>query len=259
MNVITPFIAHTQTAKAVEPCSGSLYDPAIAPQPLARFNASASDPRRDAPCAQLTAQRASVVGFVGVQLLRSLAWTTPSVASHRLNGIDDFQHHPRVMHVGRAQECRERDALALDHKMALRARFAAIRRILPGFCAPFSAGTENESTEARDQSSWSASAKRSSKAWCNLRQTPACCHSRSLRQQVVPEPQPISGGKYDHGNPVRRTKMMPRKASRLEMRGRPPFGFSSSGGSNGSTAAHSSSLTSGFAIASDFTSPQPSC
>jgi hypothetical protein len=259
MNVIEPFIANSQAAEAVEPCPGSLHYPAIATQPLARFNASARDPRHDATLPQLPAQRARIVGFVGMQLRRALARTPPPVAANRLDGIHDFEHHPRIMHIGRTQECRERDALALDHKMALRARFAAIRRILPGFCAPFSAGTEKESTEARDQSSWSASAKRSSKAWCNLRHTPASCHSRSLRQQVMPEPQPISGGKYDHGNPVRRTKMMPRKASRFEMRGRPPFGFSTSGGSKGSTTAHNSSLTSGFAIASDFTSPQPSC
>jgi hypothetical protein len=257
MNVIESFIPNTQSAIAVKPCSSSLHYPAVATQPLARFNASARDPRRDPTSPQLAAQSASIIGFVGMQLHGALARTPPSVAANRLNGIDDFEHHLRIMDIGRAQECRERDALALDHKMALRARFAAIRRILPGFCAPFRAATEKESTEARDQSSWSESARRSSRTWCNLRHTPACCHSRNLRQQVVPEPHCISGGKYDHGNPVRKTKMMPRRASRLEMRGRPPFGFSSSGGSNGSTTAHSSSLTSGFAIASDFISPQP--
>jgi hypothetical protein len=257
MNVIESFIANPQPTKAVKPRSGSLHDPAVAAQPLARFDASASNARRDATQSQLTAQRASIVGFISVQLRGSLARTPLSLASNRFDSIHDFEHHPCVMHVSRAQECRERDALALDHKMALRARFAAIRRILPGFCAPFKAGTEKESTEARDQSSWSASARRSSNAWCNLRHTPACCHSRNLRQQVVPEPHCISGGRYDHGNPVRSTKIMPRKASRLEMRGRPPFGFSTSGGSSGSTTAHNSSLTSGFAIASDFISPQP--
>ena len=259
MNVIKPFIPNTQAAKAVEPGPGALHYPTIATQPLARFNASARDARCDAALPQFAAQRASIIGFVGMQLLRPLTWTPLAAAPNRRDGIHNFEHHPRVMDVSRTQECRERDALALDHKMALRARFAAIRRILAGFCAPFRAGTEKESTEARDQSSWSESAKRSSKAWCNLRHTPACCHALSLRQHVVPVPQPISGGKYDHGNPVRSTKMMPRKTSRFEMRGRPPFGLSISGGSNGSTTAHNSSLTSGFAIVSDFISPQPSC
>jgi hypothetical protein len=140
--------------------------------------------------------------------------------------------------------------------MALRARFASIRRIRAGFFAPPTEGTVKESTEALDQSSRSASARRSSKTWCSLFQTPASCHSLSLRQQVVPEPQPSSGGSHDQGRLARRTKMMPRRQSQFEMRGLPPLGFSGSGGRSGSTAAHSSSLTMGFAMMSDFISPQ---
>jgi hypothetical protein len=78
----------------------------------------------------------------------------------------------------------------------------------------------------------------------------------SLRQQVVPDPQPSSGGSHDHGKLARRTKMMPRRQSRFEMRGLPPFGFLGSGGSSGSTTSHNSSLTMGFAMASDFINSQ---
>jgi uncharacterized membrane protein YgcG len=151
------------------------------------------------------------------------------------------------MHVSSRQCYRERDATSFDHKLALRARFAAIRRILSGFSAPPTAATLAESNEARDQSIRSAWPRRSSKVRCNLCQTPASCHSLSLRQQVMPEPQPISGGKYSHGNPVESTKRMPRSTSRSGMRGRPPHGFSGSGGSNGSITAHSSSLINCFA------------
>ena len=49
---------------------------------------------------------------------------------------------------------------------------------------------------------------------------------------------------------------MPRRQSRFEMRGRPPRGLSGSGGSNGSTTAHNSSLATGFAMMSDFINPQ---
>jgi hypothetical protein len=160
------------------------------------------------------------------------------------------------MDVSCAQRDRERDALGFDHKMALRARFASIRRIRAGFCAPPTAGTVNESTQARDQSSWSASARRSRSTWCSFFQTPASCHSLSRRQQVVPDPQPSSGGSHDHGRLARRTKMMPRRQSRFEMRGLPPLGLSGSGGSSGSTTAHSSSLTMGFAMMSDFINSQ---
>jgi hypothetical protein len=143
---------------------------------------------------------------------------------------------------------RERDALALDHKMALRARFAAIRRILPGFSAPPTAATLEESNEARDQSMRSAWPRRSNKTRCNLCQTPASCHSLSRRQQVIPLPQPISGGRYSHGNPVESTKRMPRSTSRSGTRGRPPRDFSGSGGSKGLMTAHSSSVINCFAM-----------
>jgi hypothetical protein len=41
------------------------------------------------------------------------------------------------MGLGGRQLNRERDPLAVDHKVALRARFALIRRIRPGCLAPF--------------------------------------------------------------------------------------------------------------------------
>jgi hypothetical protein len=154
--------------------------------------------------------------------------------------------------IRRTQLHRERDALSLDHKMALRARFAAIRRIRPGRSAPLGAGTENESIQARLQSIWSASPSRSSSSWWSLRHTPRWFHSRNLRQQVTPEPQPISGGSMDQGMPLRRTKMMPRKASRLETGGRPPFGLGRGSGSKGRMISHNSSETNGFDIATDF-------
>jgi hypothetical protein len=76
----------------------------------------------------------------------------------------------------------------------------------------------------------------------------AFSHSWSLRQQVIPLPQPISGGKYCQGKPVLSTKMIPVRAARLGIRGRPPFDLSGSGGSSGSTTSHSSSLTIGLAM-----------
>ncbi len=252
MDVITPLIPNAQATKAVEPCARALHDPAVATQAFAAVNAAPCDTRNNATLPKSDAQLFRVIRFVGVEFVGTLTRTTSALASDGTDGIHNCEHHPRVMHVRRAQQCRERDACAFDHNMALRPRFAAIRRIRSGLSAPFWAGAENASTEARDQSRRSASARRSSKTWCSLRHTPTACHSRSLRQQVTPEPQPISNGKYDHGMPVRSTKMMPRNALRFETRGRPPRGFLTSGGSNGSTAAHNSSLTSSFAIIGEF-------
>jgi hypothetical protein len=256
MNIIEPFISYPQPPELVQPGSGSLYYPAMTAQPLTAIEQLPRYSRLYASAAKAFTQSSRVVGFVGVQLLGSLPRPASQLAD-RLYSIKAFKHHRRVVHVSSAYDYRERDAFSFDHKMALRARFPAIRRIGAGSCPPFGAGTENESTEARLQSNLSASESCSSRAWCSLCQTPACCHSRSLRQQVEPDRQPISLGSQDQGKPVRSTKMMPRSTSRLETRGRPPLGLIGSGGRRGSTTAHSSSLTMGLAIMSDFINDRP--
>jgi hypothetical protein len=225
----------------------SLHDPAVTPQLCARLDALARYPRRDATPSQCVPVVARVIRFIGVQLRGAFTWAT-SRALDGADGVNRFFHHLAVMHVRAGQSYRERNAFALDHKMALRALFAAIRRLLPGFFAPPTAGTLEESSDARDQSIRSASPKRLSSTWCNFFQTPAACHSLSRRQQVMPEPQPISGGKYSHGRPVESTKRMPRSTLRFGIRGLPPLGFSGSGGSNGSMTSHSSSVINCFAM-----------
>jgi hypothetical protein len=62
--------------------------------------------------------------------------------------------------VGRREPDGERDALPVDHNMALRARFAAVRRIRANLllgASPPLAWTLDPSRLARDQSIWSAS------------------------------------------------------------------------------------------------------
>jgi hypothetical protein len=256
MNRLQLFVPDPQPSKALQPRSGALHYPAVAPQPLARVNLPPRYAWLYASAAKLLAQGSRVVCLVRVQL-RGAPSRSASHLTYRLNGVNAAQHHPRIVHVGSALHDRQRDAFGFDHKMTLRARFPSIRRIRAGLHPPFGAGTVNESTEARLQSSLSASERRASSTQCSLCQTPACCHSRSLRQQVAPAPQPISWGSQDQGSPVRRTKMMPRSTSRLATRGRPPLGLAGSGGSSGSTTAQSSSLTMGLAIISNSTNAQP--
>jgi hypothetical protein len=132
--------------------------------------------------------------------------------------------------------------------MALRARFSFIRRILTGFWAPFLAGLEAESKEALSQSIWSASPRRFNSTRCSRSHTLACCHSRKRRQQVTPEPQPISWGNISQGMALFKTKMMALRAARSSTRGLPPSGLGSSGGNSGSTIFQSSSLTNTLAM-----------
>jgi hypothetical protein len=53
-----------------------------------------------------------------------------------------------------------------------------------------------------------------SKTGCNRCQTPARCHRTSRRQQVLPEPQPISRGSMFQGNPLRSTNRIPVSTAR---------------------------------------------
>ena len=113
---------------------------------------------------------------------------------------------------------------------------------------PFFAGMLAESRQARLQSiccAWCSLAR--STLW-RLSQIPAACQSRSLRQQVMPHPQPISWGKSSQGIPVRSTNKMPVSAARLETWGRPPLGLVFTGGRRGSTNSHNSSGRIGFAM-----------
>jgi hypothetical protein len=65
--------------------------------------------------------------------------------------------------------------------------------------------------------------------------------------------QPISCGKSSHGIPVLSTNRMPVRHTRSPTRGLPPLGLGVCFGRSGSTNAHSSSVTSSFAIASSVT------
>jgi hypothetical protein len=254
--IVKPLVPDPQTPEAIEPRPGSLNYPAVAAQTLAAVSPTASDARLYASSAQLIAQSLRVIRLIRMQFVGPLP-RPASPVSYRLDCVNAAKHHPRVVNIRAADDYRERDAFGFDHNMALRARFASIRRIRAGFSPPFGAGTVNESTDARPQSRLSASDSRSRRARCSLCHTPACCHSRSLRQQVEPEPHPISLGSQDQGSLVRSTKIMPRSTSRSETRGRPPLGLAGSGGNSGSTAAHSSSLTMGFAIMSDSINDRP--
>jgi hypothetical protein len=69
------------------------------------------------------------------------------------------------------------------------------------------------------------------------------------RSGVMPVQPQTSRGRRSQPIPDHSTNTMPSKARRSSHRGRPPFGFGGSGGSRGSTAAHSSSLTRGPLIA----------
>jgi hypothetical protein len=149
----------------------------------------------------------------------------------------------------------EGDALRIGEDVALRARLAPIGRVRARRRAPLLAAIEALSREARLKSMpfWRPSRSRS--ACCRRSHTPAFCQSRKRRQQVIPEPQPISRGSNSHGAPERSTKRIPVSAARSEVRGRPPFGLARSGGRSGAISAHRPSGRSGLAISTQRAKP----
>jgi len=90
---------------------------------------------------------------------------------------------------------------------------------------PKTARIELPSTTARDQSiSPQRDSQSSNEKWISC-QMPASCQSRSLRQHVMPEPQPSSCGSISHGIPLRRTNRIPVRQARSGKRGLPPLGL----------------------------------
>ena len=254
MYIETSLVSNGQPAEAVEPSEGALHHPSVTPQLLTALDAPPGDTRYDASLAKSHTVGLRVIPLVSVHLVRSLAWS----ASSTLEGRDSVYHlrkRRRVRYVSTRTLQGEGYSFSLDHKMALRAWFALIRRVLTCSFLPFFtplALTVCESKEALDQSISPAWLRVSSSSLCSFFHTPAFSQSRSRRQQVIPEPQPISWGSISHCKPALSTNTMPVRAARSGIRGRPPFGLGGSGGKSGPITSHNSSGTNAFAIP-DFT------
>src|SRR3712207_4431023 len=218
MDVVTPLIANREPAVLRKPGQRALHYPPVPSQLLAALYALSCYTALYPTSSQCFLALVVVVGFVGVHLLGTL----PRPATGTLDGVytvDELFENHRVVYVCRTEHHAELDAPSVRNKVALRARFSFIRRILADFVAPLFAGMAAESKEARSHSIWSAWPRRSKSTWCSRFQTPACCHSRKRRQHVTPEPQPISWGNISQGMPLFSTKMMALRAARSSTRG----------------------------------------
>jgi hypothetical protein len=240
-------VADRQPSEAAEPSEGAFDHPAMPTQAFRTVDAAPGNTWLDRTSAQRGAAMREVVALVGMELGWSLLRSADAMADRR-HGIDQLFEEAAVVDICRAEPDGERDTLGVGNQVALGACSAAIGRVWAGFLAPLLAGTEALSRQARLQSMAPALPKRSSRTQCSLFQTPAACQSRSRRQQVIPDPQPISWGSISHGMPLFSTKMMPLSAARCGIGGRPPFGFGRSGGSKGSIRVHNSSGTRGLAM-----------
>ena len=247
MNIITAFITNSQSTKLVQPGKRPLNHPTEYTQPAAVFGSAFGQNRFYTQLTQSISMGLTVIGSIALNTIRSLT-RTAYLAGNRRYRFNQRQKLSHIMAVGPGELHRQWDPVGIGDEVMFRARFPSIRRIWARFRPPKTARTEAESTTAREKSILSFSRSFLSRMRCILSQTPAFCQSRSLRQQVIPEPQPISLGKCCQGIPVLRTKMIPVRTFRSSMGGLPPFGRGGRFGMIGSMSFHNSSSINGLAM-----------
>ena len=151
MDVCSALVAYLQPPEAVHPREGSFHGPPVSSELFAGVDASPCYARGYSPLPQSLAASRKIVSLVSMELVGAFARPAPRSAD-RLDGIHGLFQDLRVVDVGRRVAHRERDAAAVDHKMALRALLSLIRRIRSGLLAPPGAATLDESKEALSQS-----------------------------------------------------------------------------------------------------------
>jgi hypothetical protein len=247
MNIVTAFIADSQPTKLVQPGKCSLDYPAKYTKAATVFRSAFGQNRIYTQVTQGLAMRLAIVCPVALNTIRSLTGTTHFTCDRR-NRLYQWQKLGDIMTVCSSYFHRKRDTVGISYKVMFRPQFPSIRCIRARFRPPKTARTEAESTTAREKSILSFFRRWLSRIRCILSQTPAFCQSCRRRQQVMPDPQPISLGKYCQGIPVLSTKIIPVRALRSSTGGLPPLGRGGCFGMTGSMSFHNWSFTSGLAM-----------
>lgn len=137
MDICTAFIADPQPTKLSTPSVGPFYDPAVPTETILRLDPASGDARFDPSASAGAAAPGIVVSFVGVQLGRAAA-RPAARPGNRQHAIEQLLQDLRIVNVGSRQAHGQRNALSIDEKMMLRARFALVRRVGTRRSAPFS-------------------------------------------------------------------------------------------------------------------------
>ena len=231
----------------IQPSKSPLYYPAVNSQSASVLGISFRENRLNVSLTRFISNPRSVVCSVSLKPLGTKTWSA-SPALYRRYRVKKVNRFLRIVKVRTGELKRQRHTLSVSNQMALAARLGFICGIGTGLIPPKTARTEEESITARDQSILPVLPSPSKRKRRIFSQTPASCQSLRRRQQVIPQPQPISCGNISHGMPLRRTKIIPLSAFLSGTGGRPPLGFGFSGGSSGRITSHNSSVTSSFAI-----------
>ena len=213
MDVGAAVEANEQSAPLVEPGEGAFHDPAVTPEAGAVFGLATRDLGPDAALPQLLAVALGVVAAVGEETVGPATRPTDT-AAHRRDQIDERQQLGDVVAVCAGQRPGQWEPASVGQEVVLGARTAPVDRARPGLGAPFLAWIWLESATARDQSSSPPACSSANSNSCSLPQTPASCQACSLRQQVIPDPNPSCCGRCSQANPVCNTNKIPHNTLR---------------------------------------------
>ena len=250
VNIIAFFISNTKTPILVQPRDGTFYYPTIDTQAASVFSPSFSQQGDNSSVTKLSPMWLRVIAPVAKKAVGMLK-RSANLACDWRDTVNQRQKLRDVVTVGAGQYHRKRNTIGICYQMMFRAFFTPIRGIWACFCPPKTARTDDESTTARQKSIWSARRNLLNSTLCILSHTPAFCHSCNRRQQVIPQPQPISCGRSSQPMPVFRTNNMPVRAWRFETGFRPGYrNLRFFSWINGFMISHNSSLTIGFAMSS---------
>lgn len=242
MHTSPSFVSHGEAAISMQPSQGPLHHPARPAQAAAVRRAALGQQRANPPTTEFVPVPLGIVAPIALHDPRPAPRRARTPAEGR-NRVDQRQQLRDVMPVRRCQDRDERDAARVCDHVVLATGLAAIGGVRSSFFPPRNARREALSTIARATSSWPRRRNSASNTICRRFQTPARCQRTSRRQQVVPDPQPISCGSMFHGSPLRSTNRMPVKTARSGIGARPAYrrlrGFRF--GNNGSIRVHRSS------------------
>ena len=230
MDVSALLITNPESPLLEEPCEDAFDDGAMLAQAASVFGVPSRDPRDDPSLPERFADL--ILGIISPVCVQGVGPASPP-APRPLdggNGIDQGHGGLGIMNIRAGMDQREWDALAVADDMPFRPVFAAIGGIGASLRPPKRARTELLSTTALVQSILSANPNSSRSAFQTFCQTPATCQSRRRRQQVMPLPQPNSGGNSSHAVPVLATNRIPVRARRSGTRGLTALGISLDGG-----------------------------
>ena len=140
MDVGATLVADDKTAVTLQPREGALDDPAASAQSRFLF------PSFSNGIAQ-TVQ--SAIQMIAVAVVCLVGESGPLGLRLADDGFGSLQHRRQsgpLMHIGGAERCGQRYSLSVRGQMYLGAWFSPITRVGSGICAPFFAGTSEEST-----------------------------------------------------------------------------------------------------------------